>query len=212
MTVSLIWSLGLAWALSSGSACLCCWNGILPISRAVDLRRWGGLSGLSFHGGVIGVVAGLLVVRRYGVNPWHMADLVAPLLALGTGIARFGCLLNGCCYGYASSVPWAFPCAAVDSLPRHPTQLYAVVGNLLIFAWLWRRRGKLEYRGENALGYVIAYAVMRSVVEVWRDSQILFAPFKTTQVANAVIILLALIVNWRLAQNRQRQGEGWAGE
>lgn len=60
--------------------------------------------GLVFYGSAIGGVVGFLVgnyfiLRKHNVSPWKMLDVIAPVLALGMAIGRFGCLLNGCCYG-----------------------------------------------------------------------------------------------------------------
>jgi prolipoprotein diacylglyceryltransferase len=66
------------------------------------LRIWDG--GIILYGAVIGGVIGLLlayvfVLRRYQLSTWKMADIIAPAFALGLCIGRFGCLLNGCCFG-----------------------------------------------------------------------------------------------------------------
>lgn len=66
------------------------------------IRIWDG--GIILYGAVIGGVIGLLlayvfVLRRYNLSIWKMADIIAPSFALGLCIGRFGCLLNGCCFG-----------------------------------------------------------------------------------------------------------------
>jgi prolipoprotein diacylglyceryltransferase len=71
-----------------------------PVSEFI--RFWEG--GLVLYGAVIGalvayVLAYFLLVRRQPVSTWKLADIIAPSLALGIGIGRFGCLLNGCCFG-----------------------------------------------------------------------------------------------------------------
>jgi phosphatidylglycerol:prolipoprotein diacylglycerol transferase len=60
--------------------------------------------GLVFYGSLIGGVAGYLLawfflLRRRGISGWKLADVIAPAAALGICLGRFGCLLNGCCYG-----------------------------------------------------------------------------------------------------------------
>lgn len=65
-------------------------------------RIWDG--GIILYGAVIGALVGLLVahrfvLRRHGISTWKMADVIAPAIALALCIGRFGCLLNGCCYG-----------------------------------------------------------------------------------------------------------------
>jgi phosphatidylglycerol---prolipoprotein diacylglyceryl transferase len=65
-------------------------------------RIWDG--GLVFYGSVIGgvvayVLAYFLVLRKYGISSWKLADIVAPALLIGLTLGRIGCFLNGCCYG-----------------------------------------------------------------------------------------------------------------
>jgi phosphatidylglycerol:prolipoprotein diacylglycerol transferase len=72
----------------------------IPLSHF--LYFWEG--GLVFYGSLIGGIVGYLlayhfVLRRQGISGWKLADIIAPAAALGICIGRFGCLLNGCCYG-----------------------------------------------------------------------------------------------------------------
>src|SRR5262249_24946854 len=69
----------------------------------LSLVRAGGV----FYGGLIAaVVVGLWLVGRYKLPMWKTADLIAPGIALGHIIGRFGCLLAGCCYGRPTDVGW----------------------------------------------------------------------------------------------------------
>ena len=145
--------------------------------------------GLSFHGGLIlGVIVGVWFCRRRKCNPWQMADIVAPAVPLGTAIARIGCLLNGCCYGYVTDLPIGLPAALGDPSPRHPTQIYAAVLNLALFAYLYRRRDHRRFPGYLGLVYLILYSVLRSVVEIFRESEILFGPIKVAQAFSFLVI------------------------
>jgi phosphatidylglycerol:prolipoprotein diacylglycerol transferase len=65
-------------------------------------KIWDG--GLVFYGSAIGGVVGYFgayyfILRKYSISTWKMADIIAPCAALGLCLGRFGCLLNGCCYG-----------------------------------------------------------------------------------------------------------------
>ncbi|MCC2671525.1 MAG: lgt, partial [Armatimonadetes bacterium] len=63
--------------------------------------------GMSFHGGVIAaVLAGAVYMRRRRLPVLEMADAAAPGIAIGYTIGRIGCLLNGCCYGGPTTLPW----------------------------------------------------------------------------------------------------------
>ncbi len=100
-----------------------------------------GLAGLSMFGGIVLAVAStLLYLRRRHVSLWEMSDVLAPSVALGMGITRIGCFLNGCCFGRACDLPWAvsFPPGSVawsvmGNTHLHPTQLYASLVGFLIF-------------------------------------------------------------------------------
>jgi phosphatidylglycerol:prolipoprotein diacylglycerol transferase len=75
--------------------------------------------GLVFYGSLIGGVVGYLlaywfVFRKQGISGWKLADIIAPAAALGICLGRFGCLLNGCCYGNV-----ACPNCPAVSFPIH---------------------------------------------------------------------------------------------
>ncbi len=109
--------------------------------------------GLIFYGGVIvGTVAFFAFCRRRQIGPLELSDLAVPSVFLGMAFGRFGCFLNGCCYGDRCTLPWAvtFPegsvpylallnrgfleVGAAASLPLHPTQLYSVINGLALAA------------------------------------------------------------------------------
>ncbi|MBX3745460.1 MAG: prolipoprotein diacylglyceryl transferase [Verrucomicrobiae bacterium] len=128
--------------------------------------------GLVFHGGfVAAMLAGFAWCRWRRQPGWTMADILAPGVALGHAIGRIGCLLNGCCFGRACELPWAIRYGAdheTRGIPVHPTQVYeaglslAVAGGL---AWLFGRR---RFEGQVFAVYLMAYGVIRSVVEWFR--------------------------------------------
>lgn len=167
--------------------------------------------GLSFHGGLIlGVVAGIWFCQRRRISPWQMADLVAPAIALGTAIARIGCLLNGCCYGYVTELPIGLPVALEDPSPRHPTQIYASVLNLVLFIYLCRRRHHGRFDGYLGLVYLMLYSLLRSIVEIFRESQLLFGPIKVAQAFSFLVIVGAGFTIY-LVEHRQELTHGTNG-
>jgi len=97
------------------------------------LRVWEG--GMSFHGGLLGVMLGMWwYSRKIVAGFWRMTDFVAPLVPVGLGTGRIGNFVNGELWGKPTDVPWGmvFP-QAPDALARHPSQLYqfALEGVLL---------------------------------------------------------------------------------
>ncbi len=134
------------------------------------LAIWQG--GLSFHGGLIGaMVAGFVYARIAKLKFWTCADLFAPSLAIGYACTRVGCFLNGCCYGAPTDLPWAMRFLDNGTLtpPSHPTQLYAVVANLLIFLLLVKLEGLHRKPGFVFVGYVGLYSAYRFLVEFLRN-------------------------------------------
>lgn len=155
----------------------------------------------SFFGAVIGgVLVGVGYTKKKRIATWKLADLIAVYIPVGHSLGRIGCLLSGCCYGVESGLPWALPCAAGDPSLRHPTQIYEILANILIFLVLFvcdRRvqQGKSRFFDGYIFGlYVGLYCLARTIVEVFRDSQILaFGWLRTTQVFALAIGLVVLV-------------------
>ena len=133
--------------------------------------------GLVYYGGLLGALSsGILFARLKQIPVWRLADTLAPSIALGYIFGRMGCLLNGCCYGQPSLLPWAitFPAGhdthPVDQagIPVHPTQVYdslLSLGLYLFLGWLFRRK---KFDGQIFASYLICYACTRSLVELFR--------------------------------------------
>jgi phosphatidylglycerol:prolipoprotein diacylglycerol transferase len=176
--------------------------------------------GLSFHGGLLGgVLAALAFARRNKLSFWLVADMVTPGLALGYGIARFGCFLNGCCYGAPTDLPWGicfpyYPDSQVTTEPSHPTQIYSALGSFLILALLLLVRTRLPARGQLFLLYLMLYAPLRTLIEILRKgytAQVLFDGITQAQAASAIIFLGAL-VGFLLLRKRAHDGDSAAGQ
>jgi phosphatidylglycerol:prolipoprotein diacylglycerol transferase len=165
--------------------------------------------GLAFHGGLIGgFLAGIWYTRRRRLETWKIADIVAPFIALGYAIVRMGCLLNGCCYGKPSSVPWALPCAAHDATLRHPTQIYSLLGSLVLFVILYSLRRHRQFSGFLFFLYIALYSVLRFGVEYFREGGKLYPWLSLAQVVCVFLALTALlIIVWRSRCYRLRRVE-----
>ena len=158
--------------------------------------------GLSFHGGLIGgIVAAELLARRRRVSFAALADMGTPGIALGYGIARFGCFLNGCCRGVSTSLPWGvrfpiFPDSSILTPPSHPTQIYSALGSFLILAVLLAVRVRFPVRGQLFLFYLALYSVLRSAVEVLRKevtAKVLVDGITQAQALSAVVFVAAIV-------------------
>jgi phosphatidylglycerol---prolipoprotein diacylglyceryl transferase len=139
-----------------------------PFSEIFAL--WHG--GLVYYGGLIGAtMAGMIYVHWKKLPLWKTADVLAPSIALGSVFGRTGCLLNGCCYGRPTDLPWGirFPADhATGGVSVHPTEIYDGLLNLVLYfflAWLFRHK---KFDGQIFATYLICYAVTRSIVEYFR--------------------------------------------
>lgn len=149
------------------------------------LRIWEG--GMSFHGGLIGVLLAMwLYGRRLGQPFLRLTDFIAPLVPLGLMAGRLGNFINGELWGAPGSVAWAMQvsCAQHRALcwdklglepgvllspPLHPTQLYqAALEGLLLFLLLWWFSAKPRPMGAVSGLFLIGYGVFRSAVEFLR--------------------------------------------
>ncbi len=161
--------------------------------------------GLAFHGGLIGgFLAGFWFLKRKKIYPWTLADQIAPFIALGYAIVRIGCLLNGCCYGKPTTVAWALRCAAADFTLRHPTQLYSMVGSLILFFILWRLRNHRQFPGFLFLLYVGLYSILRFIVEIFRVGPMVFPWLSLAQVVCLAMAVVAFGLIWLIHRRYQR--------
>jgi len=164
--------------------------------------------GLVFYGGLIGAsltCIGYLRLRRLPL--WRLADALAPSIALGYFFGRFGCLLNGCCYGRPCSLPWAihYPVEhETMGVGVHPTQVYDSLLNLALYAWLARVYPRKKFDGQVFALYLVGYAVARFVVEIFRgDYPSYFAGWATpAQLVSVGILAVGLLLAWKLPKEK----------
>ncbi|HDP69405.1 MAG TPA: prolipoprotein diacylglyceryl transferase [Actinobacteria bacterium] len=150
--------------------------------------------GLVFYGGLTGgIIAVLLVSLRKKIPVCKVADISAPCLALGGAIGRIGCLLNGCCYGKPSNLFWAIKLPHL-SYHRHPTQVYDLLYNLLIFGIIWRTRKRIDRDGIIFWVYLFLYSIGRFFVEFFRVSRVVLLGLTGAQLISVCIFIISSIV------------------
>jgi phosphatidylglycerol:prolipoprotein diacylglycerol transferase len=144
---------------------------ILPFEWSNGFR-FVGISGMSYHGGVVGIIfATLLFCRKRKIAFWHFADLFCPAIPLGYTFGRVGNFINGELYGRIADVPWGmyFPLDQTHQM-RHPSQLYeALFEGIGLFLILWAVRKKSRIDGFLFGLYIIGYGMVRFVIEFFRE-------------------------------------------
>lgn len=174
------------------------------------LMLWNG--GFTFYGGFIfAVIAGVLYLRKYKFDLWNIADLMAPALALGLAVGRLGCFASGDSFGKPTNLPWAVVFSNPHSMapvgiPLHPTQLYSVLTNSLVFITLIYLKRKQRFKGQLAFAFVLLYGVTRSFVEIFRADPrgVYFGGIiSTSQIISLIVILVALVIYFILKRKRK---------
>jgi phosphatidylglycerol:prolipoprotein diacylglycerol transferase len=144
---------------------------ILPFSFS-DGFHFTGLAGMSYHGGLIGVLfSSSIFCRKYKINFWQFGDFLIPSIPLGYTFGRIGNFINGELYGRTTTLPLGmyFPLDMSNKL-RHPSQLYeAFFEGILLFITFWSVRKKRLFDGIFLSLYFIAYGSVRFFIEFVRD-------------------------------------------
>jgi phosphatidylglycerol:prolipoprotein diacylglycerol transferase len=164
--------------------------------------------GLAFQGAFLAGVLGLIGYSLWNQTSfWHLADMVAPGLALGQAIGWIGCLLNGCGYGLVTKGFLAYDLRDVYGIMafRYPTQAMISALNLAIFILLVALlHGGSRYRlppGVVAAAYLLLSSAGLLCLEFLRaDETVYFGSLRWSQLIEAgqfLIALLALSYLWR---------------
>ena len=127
--------------------------------------------GMSFHGGLLGVLAAtLLFCRRRKLPVLLTGDILVTAATVGLGLGRLGNFINGELWGRPTDLPWGIVFPGAGPLPRHPSQLYqAALEGLLLFVilmWLHRRQAAA---GVPFFTFFLGYGLCRFLVEFVRQ-------------------------------------------
>jgi phosphatidylglycerol:prolipoprotein diacylglycerol transferase len=164
-------------------------------SHPADIVKiWQG--GLAIHGGVIGgTLAVFLFARSKQIRFWALTDSISLSLILGQAIGRIGNLMNGDAYGIPTTLPWGihFPAnspagMAYPGQATHPSMIYEMILNLLIFSLLWRLRKRGYKDGFLTSMYFILYSIDRSIVSFTRGDSLWFGSIRAAHVISAILI------------------------
>lgn len=156
--------------------------------------------GLIFYGGVVGAVLALWVfAKSKEISIFRVLDFLFPYVALVHAFGRIGCFLNGCCYGIICRLPWAvsFP-QAPD--PVHPTQLYEMAFDFILFWILSNRYAHRNFTGEVTALYFLFYGIGRFVIEFWRSENPMLY-FFTWQQWISLAFIFAACMGLKLAKS-----------
>ena len=183
------------------------------------LKLWDG--GMSFHGGMIGTVLGILYLSRKEKLQWlRVHDYVACCVPFGLFFGRLANFVNHELWGAPANVPWAvrFP-EIIDGMlvvgpPRHPTQLYeAILEGVVLFAilsWMfWKTQARYE-PGKLVGAFTFFYGLFRFLIEFVREPDAQLVGFaQSTGLHMGLWLSLPMIIlgawlMWTAKSRRQR--------
>jgi len=141
------------------------------ISNPLEIFKvWEG--GMSFHGALIGIIIGTyLFSKKRGVPTFFMLDIIACVAPIGIFFGRIANFINAELIGKVTNVSWSVIFPLVDTLPRHPSQLYeAMLEGIILFLILNILIFKKNYKiGTSSCLFLIFYGIFRVISEIFRE-------------------------------------------
>lgn len=154
--------------------------------------------GLSFHGGLLGVITSLLIFcKRKEVEFLRLMDGVALSMPIGLGLVRIGNFLNGELYGKSTNGEWGFIFPTDPfGLLRHPSQLYESFGEgLILFLVLLLISRLSKVTGVVSSSFLVFYGLIRFIIEFYRqpDAHIGYIAFDSLSMGQILCLPMILI-------------------
>lgn len=192
-----------------------------------------GFLGLAQNGMIIGVIVAALIYMRVTRMRFStllsMGDAVAVGMSLALAIGRIGCTINGCCHGQPSPFqffPGAIIYTARDTIPQYwdnlylyqdsvtiplyPTQIYHLLWNLIVFAVVWRLRGRFKPEGCLLFFCLCLFAAGDFGVRFLRTDEPILWGLRQAQVLDLSII--AVFLPWLIIRIRRLKKQGLVTE
>lgn len=164
---------------------------LFTILLLVMFSTVGGALGVIFIPSIISVVIGAVIflfIGQYFLRiQQEIADMVAIYLAVVIAVGRIGCLLNGCCFGSPTDLPWGISyqigmpahwlhffsgqigAEQNTSLGVHPIQLYETIFLIILVTLIWKFKAFFKSKNTVLLGFLGSYLLFRFLIEFIRD-------------------------------------------
>jgi phosphatidylglycerol:prolipoprotein diacylglycerol transferase len=183
-----------------------------------------GFQGLAQNGMIIGIVVAALIYMRATRMRFSMLLSIGDAVAFGTPLAlaigRIGCTINGCCSGQPSPFQF-FPGAVIYTprdtippeywgVPLYPTQIYHLLWNLIVFAVVWRLRGKFKPEGGLLFFFFCLFAAGDFGIRFLRTDEPVLWGLRQAQVLDLAI--LAIFLPWLIIRIRRFQKQALVTE
>ena len=170
------------------------------------LRVWEG--GMSFHGALLGAVLAMYyAAKKYRVSFWSIADKVSCYVPVGLFFGRAANFINGELWGRVTQMPWGVVYPHVDSHPRHPSQLYEMLGEGIVLYCIitFCRRLNLPTGYQSGI-FLVGYGIIRFLLEFFREPDqhigyVLFSTLTMGQLLTIPMIFMGLFLFWYIGKH-----------
>ncbi len=159
--------------------------------------------GLSFHGGLIGVlISGFIFCRKYKIDFLEMADLIVIPTALFLGFGKIANFFNLELYGKITHVSWCVNFEGVEGC-RHPVQLYEAVKNFALFLFLLCLHSKKTKKGVVFLSFIFLYTLLRFFIDFFREYNAVYLGLGSGQFLNLAAFIISGYFLFSLTKNKK---------
>lgn len=152
--------------------------------------------GMAIYGGIIGgFITCVIFCKKRKINLLDLIDYVAPAIALGQSIGRWGNFVNVEAYGTKTTLPWRMGIyEAGKYIEVHPTFLYESLACIIIFIILLLIKNKRIFKGQVACTYLILYSFERTFIEGLRTDSLMLGKVRVSQILSIIIFITTLTV------------------
>lgn len=194
------------WGLAIGAFCGAMLFAKLPFALAdprgpVCLQAWIA-DGKTIVFGLVGGYLGVEIAKTLLEIRTKTGDSFAVPVAVSVGIGRLGCLLGGCCYGAATTMPWGVDFG--DGVYRHPTQIYETAFHFVAANGLLMLQRRGLFRLQRFKLYLLSYFIYRFGSEYLRPEVRLWSGLTGYQWASLAIIPVVALLWWQDAREAAR--------
>lgn len=154
-------------------------------------------------GAFTAIICSLVYAQRRNLAFWPTLDALTPLavvLTIGLGVSH---LASGSHFGIETNLPWAIELFGAN---RHPTQVYEILGALLILIYFWpgSKRTIFHHTGEYFLRFIACYAALRLLIEAFRADSALFAVgIRLDQILAMLVLVTCVLLLGRLPERAE---------
>jgi len=171
-------------------------------------KLWQG--GMSFHGGLLGVVLSIFMfARKNNVSFYKLSDIVSCVSPIGIFFGRIANFINSELYGKPSTLPWSVIFPNGGNISRHPSQIYeALLEGLILFfllKYLALKKEIIFKVGHISIFFLISYSVLRIFSEIFREPdnnvRLIFNYFSMGTLLSFLTIFIGILITLHINKN-----------